>query len=455
MPNFLNDDHPFDLSISGSEDDLRYNAFGPLTYLRLLTESLLMSCAWDFLLLISLLLPIAVPKTAAAQEVQELVELLDSDERVKRILAERELIRRGENVLEELQTVALKHPASEFHLERIASAIRSQVVQSALAGTKVTLPTDSQLSLGQATELIDQQTLFLVSCAPPLFPLKWNADLRDVPFWKALDELGQAADVGWERREHELLFTPDAMLKNGAPTYVDCFRIAAVHRLQKQSFRRRSARALTRVSLRVDVEPTVTPYWLTLRDRDFQLNCDKMQPDSAISVFNPDAVREVSTVAGPWFEFSVDFTDSELPADQALNLRGTIEVFCAARTTAMELPLVTKDSANLRVKLVSSSQEGQELRIIVDVIMPQGVEKFDSHRLTLLHRDAELNLGSGVKRSPAHQQIIEMEDFRHRVEYMFRVTDPISMETQFTYRYPDYFTSRSLTFEIQGIQVSH
>ncbi len=379
-----------------------------------------------------------------------LIQQLRSPERAKRIAAQRKLIDLGEAVLPRFKNVNNSKPTLAFHLQQIEEKIRLRLAMRSLSGTLITIQHQEPARLEPLTKSLSDQAGMSVSVETQLGNLPVQIDLKDQPFWKAIDTLSEKADVGWRRDRSGITFSAQALLKHGATDYPKCLRVAAIHQVPRKIFRRRSRQNLVRISFRVDVEPAIVPYFLTVRDQQFELRSSDNQ---ILSPFNPDAVREIPLVAQPWFEFAVDFhSESAITADD-FGLDGEVELFCAARTTEIEVPLQDKKQADARVQFVSQVENATEQRVVVDILLPERVEQFDSHRLALLHRDAALLL-ENQRVPPQQMRIIEIDGQKHRVEYIFQESGKQSGQAKFVYSYPDLFTSLPVSFKIRGIESS-
>lgn len=379
-----------------------------------------------------------------------LIQQLRSSSRAKRIEAERELIDLGEGVLPHFRNLNHSDPALSFHLKQIEEEIRLRLAMDTLNGTLVTLQNTQPVALEQLTKTLTDQASMSVGVDSRLRNLPVQVEVNQQPFWKVIDELSQQADVGWSRDRSGVTFAAQALLKYGATDYPKCFRVAAIHHAPRKSFRRRLRQNLVRISFRVDVEPVIVPYFLTVRDRHFELRSSDNQ---TLSPFNPDAVREIPLVAQPWFEFTVDFhSESEVKANE-FELDGEVELFCAARTTQIEVPLNDEEQTDARVQFVSKRSNTTEQRVVADIFLPEGSEQFDSHRLALLHQDAwRVEEGQNV---PARQtRIVEIDGQKHRVEFVFPKAIGQQDQATFIYNYPDLFTSLPVSFKIRGIESS-
>ncbi len=386
----------------------------------------------------------------AHAHVDLLIQQLRSSSRTQRIVAHRELIELGEEILPNLKNARISDSALNFHLQQLEDEIRLRVALRTLNGTPVTLQHQDPIELEQLTKSLARQSKMSVDVDPQLRMLRVQVALKEQPFWKAIDVLSQNGDVGWKHNETGVAYSVQALKKHGATDYPKCLRVAAVHHVPRQNFRRRSRKGLVRIGLRIDVEPAVVPYFLTVRDSSFELRGNNNQ---MFSPFNPDAVREIPMVAQPWFEFTVDFQSSpDVPADEFI-IDGEVELFCAARTTQIEVPLNAEKQADARVQFVSQRSLETDLKVVADVVLPEGSEHFDSHRLALLHRDAWL-LEEGQRILPQQMRLMVVDRRRHRVEFSFRKLKVKPDETQFFYNYPDLFTSLPVSFKIQGIESS-
>lgn len=392
---------------------------------------------------------------AEPRSVDELLQQLQSDQRAERLEAERRLIEKGEEILDAIAPREAFDSALQFRLAKIRSRILQQAASQTLNGTRVTMKDRRVLPLGTVSQIISQQTGNDLRADPTVSQLEVNLLAEDEPFWKVVDKLSEAGDIGWGRTAGGVKFSPEFDIKHDQAAYPKCLRVAAFHRLQQQRFRGSTRKGLVRLSFRVDVEPLVTPYFLEVHDQNFQL-----RGDAGVSFFpfNVAASREIPFVGESQFEFTIDFrvdenSLAETRTVKEFELAGELELFCAARKTEIVVPLQAEADNQRLVQIVSTKREKAGMVITAEIEMPEGIEVFDSHRLALLHRGVVLRIGN--EQIPVRQHRMTFaEGRRHTVEFTFATEVPVSEQVHFVYRYPQLFATLPVSFEIGGIQVS-
>lgn len=383
-----------------------------------------------------------LPTLASAEEIENLIQKLNSPQRSVRISAEKSLIATGEEGLLVIEEQLGIDSEFSFQLQRIANTIREQIASASLLGTRISIGGDETSTIHQVIEEIVEQTGFQVRVIDDSKQTPVMISAQEIPFWKGIDLLGSQANVGWQiLNGKEIVFNPDFQLRPGATAYPKSLRVAAIQARLKQS--------LLRVNFRVDAEPDVNPYYLKIRDQDFRLIDSVSSPMNLIPPFNRDAAREITIGDQAGFEFHVDFQmDEEIETD-SLTLNGKVEIVCAAHTREAIISLEKNGQTDPQVAVINSKQTRNRLKLLARIRLPEELASFDSHRITLLHKEAWLSLKNDQRIAPQSKKIVRTAGGTHDVEFFFEVAQDLTPDAHFVYAHPSHVMTSTAEFEIQ------
>lgn len=404
-------------------------------------------------LLVFFALVISVPATsvtgAEPNPIQALIEQLGSEKRIERAEAETRLKELGEEALGAIESALQTESATSFQLQNIADAIRLDLAKRALTGTRVTIEPQNGTTLGSIAEFISKQTDYDVLVTPELSRLPAPVEIRDQPFWLAIDTLGRAADVGWDHIQTGVQYSPTAQKRFAIADYPQCLRVAAAQPLLPKTFRRRLRSQLVRIGFRVDVEPNITTYFLTVKDKAFSLHSQSDSGERINGPFNPGAVREVAPTSPEAFEFTIDFETENPITTETLNVKGEVELFCSAKTDHLRIALTPSSSEPGKLSIVSLERQESGLKLTIDIIMPKGIEEFDSYRQSMLHQRCWLIDQNSEKIPFEQKRIVTITGAKHRVEFLFSTLSSDVSNWTLAYDCPAVLTHYPISFHIR------
>jgi hypothetical protein len=201
------------------------------------------------------------------EQVKVLVRQLDHNEQAKREAAEKDLIALGSDVLPLLPPINNRTPAEvRNRLTRIRTALTKAAIEATTKSAPVTL--SGEMSVSQAlaelakqsgNELVDYRDRFNQEARDPTI----KVELKEVPFWQALDTVLDAAELSLYNFDEEraaLAYVArgdDASPRLGKATYSGLFRLepARIEATRDLKTGMRSAR----LTLEAAWEPRIRP----------------------------------------------------------------------------------------------------------------------------------------------------------------------------------------------------
>lgn len=394
------------------------------------------------------------PVPLDAEEVRQLVEDLNSSSRAARLSAEERLIELGEAALAGLADHrAAAVPAVIEALNRIRDRIERDAAGRLFQSSRVTLV--PPLTVEEALVQIVEQTgneLRLDQVPLELRRRKLNRNVDALPFWEVLDLVCRETRIGWQWDGGTALsLSPDVPLPAGRAVVTNGLRISVDSQPRRQSFAAPQLRRILRLNGRVDVEPRLQAFFLTVADRDFVLR----EGDHVWLPFNPDARREFPVLSGQSVTFSLDLKrEPEFEAATA-TLEGRVDLRGAARRVPVSFTAGEDDHlrriGRTQVELLSRRTTASgETEYTLRVTFERPGPELESHRLGLLHRDAWLERPDGERVPFRELQLLRVDGISHTVRYTFpaeRNGDPPML----TYLVPELVTTIAVPFVIEAV----
>ncbi|MCA9212178.1 MAG: hypothetical protein KDB27_03860 [Planctomycetales bacterium] len=285
-------------------------------------------------------------ETSEANDVQDkvdrLVRQLDARDRADRVAAEQSLIDMGPTILPLLPEIdASTSSEKKDRLTRIRSELeKGTAVQSADAST-ITL--SGRMSLGDFLTKVREQTNNNVADFRNRFgeggDVEIDVDLKDEPFWKAMDSVLDQTGLTVFNSSGELRTValtsrnPGERDRSGFAEYSGPFRIEATEISTQRNLR---SPAIQGMRIRLDVlwEPRLTPLLIRQPYANLKVVTDD---GNELASTVPDGSAEIpvqSTVAGVDLVIPFDLPDRS--ADQIDSLSGTLYALIPGKQVQFE-----------------------------------------------------------------------------------------------------------------------
>lgn len=243
------------------------------------------------------------PQADLSQQVGALVRRLDADQQDVRDQAEQALLDLGPKVLPLLETPPRASAEVEVRLERIRLALQRQEVAQAARASRVTLRAD-ELPLSEVLSALSRQsgnTLrdFRAEFGQQAHDPKLTLHLEEVPFWRALDEVLDQAQltVYPYAGKNELTLInrgEEARPRLAAAAYAGPFRVAPRSVVATRDLTRQGD-AVLQLGLEIAWEPRLQPVIVKQPLENLEAVDDRGE---ALAVATPEAVLESQVQSG-------------------------------------------------------------------------------------------------------------------------------------------------------------
>ena len=398
------------------------------------------------LVVLIFLLPHLVLAQEIEAEVARQIAMLNSAKREDRAAAQRALVILGETALPHIEEQSGDDPGLTLLLEKIAREIRENSAAKSLQERLISFEVKS-LSLPEFAQRLSTRSGNLISISPDVKSLQLMIDPSPKSFWNWIDDVTVQYGLKWRVSQSGVLLEPGESTSNAQVAYANFTRVEASMSENRQQLSTKDRR-LFRVNVRVDVEPRVTPYFLTVEDDQFSLTNEK----TVVDVFNPDASRELHFQGNQTVTFSADFVAGpDQDFSQPMNFAGEFNLFCAARNRRVELPLrVGANDVAKRMIVRSVRRTEHSTEIVAIILLPTQAEEFESHRIGALHRHVWLTDETEEVVRPNSIEILRAAETDHLVRFRFPTNDN-SDSIRLIYFMPEMLTHAPISFTVKNL----
>jgi len=410
-----------------------------------------------------------------ASRVRRLVGQLNDDRAATRDAAEKELLEMAgtaagpsDRVLELLPAPTPEMPlAVRDRLTRIRQQIEDGSAKAATAGTTITLAAN-QMSLADAlasiqkqtgNKLLDKRAQFGAAEGTPATTV--TLDVKDAPFWSAVDQLLDAAKLGVYNYGEEGLAViprgPDDGPRYGSAAYNGPFRLE-VHEIQAKLNRRQPLRKSLALQLEVAWEPRLRPIALSQPIADLSATDDAGRP---VPVGQPEAVLDVEVPNGTQAaEITLPF---ELPArdvKRIASLRGKLKALVPGRQVQFkfaDLPNAAgkkqgRGGVHVTVDAVRKNNAIWELHMRFH--LDEANRALESHRGWVFQNLSYLVDGEGKRIEQAGFETTRQTPNEVGIAYLFDLPEGKGLEgLTWVYETPAAIVELPVVYEIKGIDL--
>ncbi len=399
---------------------------------------------------------------ALAEKVENLVQQLGAVRLADREAAEQALMELGPAVLALLPDRAVPLPAEiAQRIRRIRRRLERQVAASVAEATRVTLSPGAK-PVGQLLASIAEQTgnriVFPSEKFPPDRQPRVDIELRNVPFWQALDAvLDQArldADVfGRKKAVYVVKRNQGRAPRRTTACYRGPFRIAPALVTIDRSVGKQPLAGVT-VYLELAWEPRLAPIQLSVpfarfAARDWcgnDLLRSGMRPNLVLPVFPQAAAVKIPV-------------GLKLPRDDLRKialLRGSIGVLLPGKPHTFRFPHFKQAAgteqrvAMATVRLDEVRSDGSSWECRIRVRFDRAGDALQSHLTWVFDNDAYLLDKAGRKLEYQSLETTLQEENQVGVAYRFQLSDSPQQYT-FVYETPVLFVEKTIDFELHDI----
>jgi len=417
------------------------------------------------------------PVPNPAKEVALLVKQLNAATAAERDAAEKQLLAMGAKVLPLLPTVAtVSAPELKVRLARIRNQLEKVGAVDSAKGSRVTLQGKS-LKLQEALAAITKQT------GNKFVDLRGNMgqettnpevdlDLKDLPFWEAVDKLLDEADMttygfgtGGDEKEPDnkigIINRPEGeLLRAGRASYAGPFRVSATRVDATRDLNRKNG-GLLRLSLNFAWEPRLRPIVIDLPASDLRI-VDELEGE--IAVANPEAEMSAEVQADiNGVDFEIPLTLPSREVRKIGSVQGKLVALVPGRVESFEFALPKLDpkgktalpkeqrSGGVTVQIFDWSKNVETYQVEVRVKFDEGGEAFASHRNWILNNEAYLVDPKGERIGfGSYETTVQNNTNEVGVSYKFPL-EGVPEGYKFVYRTPAAIVKLPISFKLKDL----
>ena len=397
------------------------------------------------------------------QQVEKLVQQLDSADRPSRVAAEKKLVDLGVDVLPLLPAIDPATSAEvKNRLTRVRKILQDREAEASALGTTITLKDSTNIGKFIAAakkqtgnDLIDIRGRF----DEDVTQIDFDVDFQNTPFLQALDEVldrsGMTVNLfGGEIRKLSLDARPEGQMeRSGQAVYSGPFRIEPT-----EIFAQRDLRNSQIQSLRMRIEMLWEPKLLPIIIRQPYSNITAVgEGGTAIAVASAEGSSQVpvqSTVSG--VDMVIPFELPDRSIKKISSLRGTLYAMVPGKEATFEFSKlkgarnVSQKKAGLTVTLDRVTLRNELLQVRVRLRLDQASESLQSHLDWASNNVIYLKDNEGKRyENPNFEQYLEREQ-EIGFMYIFPIETPIE-KLSLIYKTPAAIVEAPIQYELKNI----
>ncbi len=335
----------------------------------------------------------------------QLIERLDDPKQEAADLAQAKLIKMGARILPLLPDPSgVASPERKKRLEKIREAIEQASESVSTEASRVTIQGKgirlseaiAQLQKQTGNAIMDMREQLGAEVTNPALDL----DIRDQPFFEALDRVAAAAEVSITAStgEGSIGIVSGTPPQNPLLVYKGPFRIALKQFTAVRDFQAGTAAASAQIEL--SWEPRLRPMLLSLKSEDLEIKDDKGQE------IRPQTMLESNVVVlrpeNPAAEINLNIDVPQRSAEKLsiLSVKSQITLPAALRT--FRFPSLAQENVTLKQGEVTVTLENVEIdeqvwKVNVEVVYPGDGPAFESYRQGLFNNRLWLQKADGSR----------------------------------------------------------
>lgn len=397
-------------------------------------------------------------------QVRRLVKELDADELGTRQAAEASLIELGPRALDLLPPVRRNTSAEvKVRLERIRSALENAMAEAASSPSTVTL--SGKMLLSAALAQVEKQTGnkfvdFRARFGQQRPDTSIEVDLEDAPFWKAVDQILDQANLtvynfGGEAGAISLVAREEgAVDRSEGASYAGIFRFQGV-RVQATRDLRSPANTSLRCTFEVSWEPRLTPIVL-----QFPLDQMTIEAESGTALALANAGRSNYSVGPqnnvPASELVIPLALPTRDTKKIASLRGKMTAMVPGRIETFEFgdlesaKRVETTIAGATVVLDQVRKNQELFQVLMRVRFDDAANALESHRGWVYNNPAYILDADGARIENIGSELTGQQANEIGTAYLFDLEDGLK-GCKFVYQTPAKIVQMPVDFELKDI----
>jgi hypothetical protein len=415
----------------------------------------------------------AAPKAEAAAanadlmaKVKALTRQLDAPQQAQREAAEKELIALGPDVLTLLPDITPRTPAEvRNRLTRVRNALMKAEIEAATKPTLVSLAGEMLTSAALAAieqqtgnRLVDYRERRNQTISDPMI----KVELKDVPFWEALDTVLDAASLTLDNYDEEgaalayIAKSDSARPRLGAASYGGLFRLEPKRIEAVRDLRDSNIHAL---KLTTDVvwEPRVKPIVLEVPLGDISATDEQA---AAIGIDQTEGTLEVA-IEGMASAAEIEFP-LQAPARSVktlASLKGKITAVVLGKVESFEFANVDKlksaelERGGVTVTVESCRKNGDIYDVSMRVRFDKAANALESHRGWIYDNESFMLDPKGQRIEQAGLEATLLDVNEVGLSYKFDLEGAMPAGHKFVYKTPAAVIKIPVDFELKNIDL--
>jgi hypothetical protein len=401
-----------------------------------------------------------------AAKVKVLVRQLDSDEQAKREAAEKDLVALGADVLPHLPTLTARTPAEvKNRLTRVRTALMKVAIEATTKTVLVSISGEmpvsqalAELAKQSGNELVDYRERMNQETRDPMI----KVELKEVPFWQALDTVLDAASLSlynYDEEKGALAYVArgeDAVPRTGHAAYSGLFRLEPTRIEAVRDLRNPANRSL-KLTLDAAWEPRVRPIVLEQPLDEVSATDDA---GKAIIIDGSEGKLEVPVEANnSAVELEIPLQAPERTVKQIASIKGKLVAVVLGKVESFEFADIDKQKAaelergGATVIVDSCRKNGDIYEVNMRVAFDKAANALESHRGWIYTNECFLTDPKGNRIDNSGVEATLLADNEVGLSYKFDLESGTPAGHKFIYRTAAAIIRVPVEFELKGIDL--
>jgi hypothetical protein len=399
-------------------------------------------------------------------DVRRLVRKLDADQLAERDEAEKNLIDKGPAALEFIPDADDKtSPEIRERLKRVRQKLQAAMAEAAIQPAIVTLKDDA-MPLSKALAALAEQSGNKIEdrredFGQPKSDPQIKVDFEKTPFWKALDQVLDRAELALYPFADGPGLNVVAKSEKSLPlgdsvAYAGPFRFQPTQTMAIRDLRTDSTPPL-RVTVETAWEPRLKPIAIRQRLKDIEATDDRGIRLTVDGEANLDVPVDSERTA---IEFVVPFLAPAREAKEIASLKGKLTALVQGKVETFQFEdllkakNVQKHVAGVTVTLEAVQQNNEAWEVRMRVKFDDAGDALASHRGWIFQNEAYLEQTDGTQIPYDAYETTRQGKDEIGLAYIFSLEKP-PQKLKFIYKTPSALFSRTFEYELKKIKLPY
>jgi hypothetical protein len=395
-------------------------------------------------------------------DVRRLVRKLDADQLAERDEAEKNLIDKGPAALEFIPEADDKTaPEVRERLKRVRQKLQEATAEAAIQPALVTLKDDAMPLSKVLAALAEQSGNKIEDRRQPKSDPTIKVDFEKTPFWKALDQVLDRAELALYPFADVPGLNVVAKSEKSLPlgdsvAYAGPFRFQPTQTMAIRDLRTDLTPTL-RVTVETAWEPRLKPIAIRQRLQDIEATDDRGVRLTVDGEANLDVPVDNERAA---IEFVVPFVAPAREAKEIASLKGKLSTLVPGKVETfkfedlLKAKNVQKHVAGVTVTLEAVQQNNEAWEVRMRVKFDDAGDALASHRGWIFQNEAYLEQADGTQIPYDAYETTRQGNDEIGLAYIFSLEKPPE-KLKFIYKTPSALFSRTFEYELKKIKLPY